>query len=81
MPDCRRRLEPEPFMSAPSHRPANAWLFFTNAESRFTDGAASLLIPADELGPGAKEANVVCFIDRQLASGWGAGARTYRMCL
>lgn len=63
----------------PSARPANAWLFFTRAEARFIDAALARLIPADELGPGAKEANVACFIDRQLASGWGAGARTYRM--
>lgn len=66
-------------MSTPTPRPANAWLFFTRAEARFIDAALARLIPADELGPGAKEANVVCFIDRQLASGWGAGARTYRM--
>jgi gluconate 2-dehydrogenase gamma chain len=40
-------------------------------------GARSL-IPADELGPGAREAGVACFIDRELAGAFGAGARTYR---
>ncbi len=62
-----------------SAAPANAWLFLTRAEARFIDAALARLIPADELGPGAKEANVTCFIDRQLASGWGSASRLYRM--
>ena len=40
--------------------------------------AVSRLIPADELGPGALEADVPMFIDRQLAGAWGAGERLYR---
>src|SRR2546421_3553800 len=36
------------------------------------------LIPADELGPGAKEAGVAYFIDRQLVGGWGTMAKMYR---
>ena len=35
-------------------------------------------IPADELGPGAKEAGVTQFVDGQLAGAWGAGEQFYR---
>jgi gluconate 2-dehydrogenase gamma chain len=66
-------------MSVPTESQANAWIFLTRAEARFIDAAVARLIPSDELGPGAKEANVTCFIDRQLASGWGSASRTYRM--
>src|SRR5438105_1566087 len=40
--------------------------------------AVARLIPADELGPGAKEAGVALFIDHQLAGAWGTMARNYR---
>lgn len=40
--------------------------------------AVARLIPVDELGPGALEAGVPFFIDRQLAGAYGAGARLYR---
>jgi gluconate 2-dehydrogenase gamma chain len=53
--------------------------YLTAAEVRFLDAALSRLIPADELGPGAKEANVTSFIDRQLAGVWGVHGRNYRM--
>jgi gluconate 2-dehydrogenase gamma chain len=36
------------------------------------------LIPADETGPSALDADVPTYIDRQLASPWGAGAGLYR---
>ncbi len=52
--------------------------FFSAAEARFVEAAAARLIPADELGPGALEAGVPRFIDRQLAGAYGAGARLYR---
>lgn len=55
-----------------------AWRFLTAPERRFLDAACARLIPADELGPGAKEAGVSCFIDGQLAGPWGAHARQYR---
>ncbi|MGE8632282.1 MAG: gluconate 2-dehydrogenase subunit 3 family protein [Achromobacter piechaudii] len=52
--------------------------FFNTAEARAMDAIAARLIPADELGPGAKEAGVTFFIDGQLAGAWGAGAQFYR---
>lgn len=51
--------------------------FFTAAERSFIDAAASRLIPADDLGPGAKEAGVTTFIDRQIAGGFGQGRTWY----
>jgi gluconate 2-dehydrogenase gamma chain len=57
---------------------AQAFGYLTEPEIRFLDAAVARLIPADELGPGAKEAGVTCYIDRQLASTWGAHGRNYR---
>ena len=53
--------------------------YLTQPEIRFLDAAVARLIPADELGPGAKEADVTYYIDRQLASAWGVHGRNYRM--
>ena len=41
--------------------------FFTAAEARVVEAACDRIFPSDESGPGAKEAAVVIFIDRQLA--------------
>ena len=68
-------------MSAPPDGapPEHAFSFLTQPEIRFLDAAVARLIPADELGPGAKEADVTWFIDRQLAGTWGTHGRNYRM--
>ena len=58
--------------------PAHAFSFLMQPEIRFIDAAVARLIPADELGPGAKEAGVTHFIDQQLASSWGTHGRNYR---
>src|SRR6266581_2471313 len=52
------------------------WL--TQPEIAFVEAAVARLIPADELGPGAKEAGVSYFIDQQLAGAYGTMARNYR---
>lgn len=52
--------------------------FFTAPEAAFIEAALAILIPADELGPGAREAGVAYFIDRELAGAFGAQARGYR---
>ena len=49
------------------------WVWFTDAEAAFITAAVARLIPADELGPGAVEAGVPTFIDRQLAGDYGRG--------
>ena len=56
----------------------HAYDYLTQPEIRFLDAAVSRLIPTDDLGPGAKEADVTYFIDQQLASTWGAHGRNYR---
>ena len=58
--------------------PAHAFSFLMQPEIRFIDAAVARLIPADELGPGAREAGVTHFIDQQLASSWGTHGRNYR---
>ena len=66
-------------MAEPSANAAHAYGYLTQPEVRFLDAAVARLIPADELGPGAKEADVTYFIDRQLSSSWGTHGRNYRM--
>src|SRR5688572_10788083 len=56
----------------------NAYGYLTEPEVRFLDAAVERLIPTDELGPGARDAGVTCFIDRQLSSTWGSHGRNYR---
>jgi gluconate 2-dehydrogenase gamma chain len=54
-----------------------AYTFFTPAEAAFVEAAVARLIPADDLGPGALEADVPYFIDQQLGGEYGAGSRYY----
>ena len=56
----------------------NVWLFFNADEARTADAALARVIPADDSGPGAREAGVVVFLDRQLAGAWGQGDHFYR---
>ena len=57
----------------------HAYSFLTPPEVQFLDAAVERLIPADELGPGARDACVSYYIDRQLMSNWGMHGRNYRM--
>src|SRR5689334_15244268 len=58
--------------------PAPAYIFFNPAEAAFIEAAVARLIPDDPSGPGALEAGVPNYIDKQLAGAWGAGERLYR---
>ncbi len=53
--------------------------YLTQAEKAFVDAAAARIIPADDLGPGAHEANVATFIDRQLAGPYGRAETWYML--
>jgi gluconate 2-dehydrogenase gamma chain len=69
--------------AAPAARPAQAnepvsYLTLTGAEAAFFSAVADTMIPADALSPSGTECGVVTFIDRQLASAWGGGAKMYR---
>ena len=45
--------------------------FFTETEALIVAAAASRIFPSDDSGPGAREAGVAIFIDRQLAGPYG----------
>jgi gluconate 2-dehydrogenase gamma chain len=49
--------------------------FFTRDEAGFVEAAVDRLIPADDLRPAARDADVAVFIDRQLAGAYGRGGR------
>ena len=60
------------------HQPAAPlYFFFTEPEAAFVRAAADRLIPPDEQWPGAGDAGVVEYIDRQLAGAYGNGAGIY----
>ncbi|MDQ1469917.1 MAG: gluconate 2-dehydrogenase gamma chain [Bryobacterales bacterium] len=45
--------------------------FFTGKQAAIIEAACERIMPADESGPGAKDAGVVIYIDRQLAGPYG----------
>src|SRR3954469_22677719 len=70
---CERAASP------PTPATSRASFAFLNAdESAFIEAAVERLIPHDETGPGASDAGVAAYIDKQLAGAWGAGERLYR---
>ena len=55
-----------------------SYVYLLEPEIRFLEAAVEHLIPTDDLGPGARDAGVVVYIDRQLAGSWGTHGRNYR---
>jgi gluconate 2-dehydrogenase gamma chain len=53
-------------------------LALTASEAAFVSAAVDAFIPADELSPSGTDCGIVTFVDRQLASAWGGGAKMYR---
>jgi len=54
------------------HKPVRIPLrFLTETEALIVAAAASRIFPSDDSGPGAREAGVAVFIDRQLAGSYG----------
>ena len=51
--------------------------FFTEPEALIVAAAAARIFPSDETGPGAREAGVTIYIDRQLAGPWGRDRYRY----
>jgi len=64
--------------AAPAAAEPEALLTLTATEHAFVVAAIDTLIPADDLTPAASDCGVATFIDRQLASAWGGGAKMYR---
>jgi gluconate 2-dehydrogenase gamma chain len=57
---------------------SQALLALNPTEHAFVVAAVDTLIPADELSPSGSACGIDLFIDRQLASAWGGGAKMYR---
>jgi gluconate 2-dehydrogenase gamma chain len=57
---------------------AEPLLLLNDSEHAFVVAAVDTLIPADELSPSGTDCGCATFIDRQLASAWGGGAKMYR---
>jgi gluconate 2-dehydrogenase gamma chain len=53
-------------------------LILNETEHAFVGAAVDTLIPADELSPSGSDCGCAVYIDRQLASAWGGGAKSYR---
>jgi gluconate 2-dehydrogenase gamma chain len=62
---------------APPGASGSGYAFFTPEEVAFIEAAVGRLIPDDSVGPGAVEANVPFFLDRQLAGKFGQGDHYY----
>jgi gluconate 2-dehydrogenase gamma chain len=62
----------------PPRAAPTTYVFFNTEEAAFIEAAVARLIPADHEWPGALEAAVPNYIDKQLAGAWGAGERLYR---
>jgi len=78
--------EPEP-ASAQAQAPAAAppaapqpepLLALNETGHAFVVAAVDTLIPTDELSPSGSDCGIATYIDRQLASAWGGGAKMYR---
>jgi len=68
---------PEAAATVPTSAP-DTWLVLTAEEVAFFSATSDTIIPADALSPSGSDCGIPTFIDRQLASAWGAGARMYR---
>src|ERR1700735_307184 len=62
---------------APPGVSGSGYVFFTPAEVELIGAPVGRLIPNDPVGPGAVEANVPFFLDRQLAGKFGRGDHYY----
>jgi len=63
---------------AQSNAPVTTYLFLNSDEASFVEAAVARLIPDDDQWPGALDAGVPNYIDKQLAGAWGVGERLYR---
>ena len=63
---------------SPPAQEMEPFVTLTASEAAFIVAAVDTLIPADELSPSGSDCGVAVFIDRQLGSAWGGGAKMYR---
>jgi len=64
--------------ATPTVAVSRTYLFLNSVEAAFIEAAVARLLPADDEWPGAFEAGVPNYIDKQLGGAWGAGERLYR---
>lgn len=69
MPSARAASRDQASPAAPA--------YLTASERAFVDAAVARILPSDDLGPGAREAGVTAFIDRQLAGEYGRAESWY----
>ena len=62
---------------APTPAEGTGYVFFTDDEATLMAKLLDRIIPPDRLGPGAHEAGVTYFLDRQLAGKFGAAQSFY----
>src|SRR5256885_15265239 len=68
----------EPHAQHAARAPSQTYMYLTQPEVAFVEAAVARLIPADELGPGAKEAGVARLIDRPPVGARGTMAQKDR---
>lgn len=59
------------------HQPGETWSFLTESEAKLLDAVLDRIIPGDQ-DPGARDAGVIYFIDRQLAGTYARYQESYR---
>jgi len=69
---------PAPVSSAPPSQPEPPLQYLNDQQHAFVVAAVDTLIPADEFSPSGSDCGCAVYIDRQLASAWGGGAKMYR---
>ena len=69
---------PQAAASSPPVQELEPFVTLTASEAAFIVAAVDTLIPADELSPSGSDCGVAVFIDRQLGSARGGGAKMYR---
>jgi gluconate 2-dehydrogenase gamma chain len=67
-----------PQTAAPPPQQPEPFVTLTASEAAFIVAVVDTLIPADDLSPSGSDCGVAVFIDRQLGSAWGGGAKMYR---
>ena len=77
LPEPAEVQQGAPAAAAPTQE-AEPFVNLTALEAAFIVAAVDTLIPADELSPSGSDCGVAIFIDRQLGSAWGGGAKMYR---
>jgi gluconate 2-dehydrogenase gamma chain len=70
--------QPQPAAAAAAPADTEPFVTLTATEVAFIVAAVDTLIPADDLSPSGSDCGVAVFIDRQLGSAWGGGAKMYR---